>query len=298
MPRHSPSLFRVVLSVWLALGASLGWAAGRPSAETLLAKQTELQSQLRASPSGEPIHLTSTEADSRIDGDVYAEAAVPFARISTVLRSADSVCGLLFLHLNVRSCQPGTDASGATLTLGMGPKQAASDDTSYSMVYHLQVQQASPNYVWVTLTAATGPLATQDYRIVFEAAPLADNRTFLHFGYSYGYGTLAKMIMGVYLTTTGRNKIGFTVTGTGPDGHPTYVQGERGALERNVMRNYLALVAYAGVTEGTPQAQTQARLRAWFAMTERHSAQLHELDLNEYLKEKQSDLTRLAAHAP
>jgi len=73
-----------------------------------------------------------------------------------------------------------------------------------------------------------------------------------------------------------------------------FVQGERGSLERNVMRNYLALQAYTGVQAGTPQAQTDARLRAWFALTERHAAQLHELDLDEYLQEKRADLARMA----
>jgi hypothetical protein len=103
------------------------------------------------------------------------------------------------------------------------------------------------------------------------------------------------MAMGVYLATAGRTKIGFTVLGKDPDGRAQYVQGERGSLERNVMRNYLALQAYASVQTGTPQAQTEARLRAWFALTERHAAQLHELDLEQYLQEKHADLARMAA---
>jgi 4-diphosphocytidyl-2C-methyl-D-erythritol kinase len=76
------------------------------------------------------------------------------------------------------------------------------------------------------------------------------------------------------------------------------VQGERASLERNVIRNYLALLAYNGVTVGTPQAQRDARLRAWFALTERHAAQLHELDLAEYLQEKHNDLERVASRSP
>jgi hypothetical protein len=75
------------------------------------------------------------------------------------------------------------------------------------------------------------------------------------------------------------------------------VQGERGSLERNVMRNYLALQAYASVQTGTPQAQMEARMRTWFALTERYAAQLHELDLDEYLHEKQADLVRMGATA-
>ena len=57
-----------------------------------------------------------------------------------------------------------------------------------------------------------------------------------------------------------------------------------------------ALLAYSSVTTGTPQAQAQARLRAWFALTEHHAAQLHELDLADYLQEKNSDLVRPVTH--
>jgi len=39
-----------------------------------------------------------------------------------------------------------------------------------------------------------------------------------------------------------------------------------------------------------------ARLRAWFALTERYPAQLHELSLDEYLQEKHDDLAANALH--
>ena len=68
-------------------------------------------------------------------------------------------------------------------------------------------------------------------------------------------------------------------------------------MERNVMRNYLALQAYTGVAGGAPAAQMDARLRAWFALTERHPAQLHELTLEEYLAQKREDLAKKVATA-
>lgn len=264
------------------------------SAAGLLAKRVEFQSQLRAKTFDEPLYLASREAGDRMEGDVYAELAIPFTRVSTVLSSAESVCSLLFLHLNVRSCAPSTSASGETLTLSVGPKRAA----AVGAVYSMHVDVANAIYQKVTLLAAEGALSTKDYRIVFESTPIESNRTFLHFDYAYGTSTLAKLAMGAYLATAGRSKIGFTVTGTQSDGRPQYVQGERASLERNVIRNYLALLAYSGVIAGTPQAQLDARLRAWFALTERHAAQLHELDLAEYLQEKHSDLERRASRAP
>lgn len=287
-----------LMGLFLAISSQLAVAAPTTSAASLLAKRVEFQDQLQAKTFDEPLYLASREERDRVEGDVYAELAIPFTRVNTVLGSAESVCALLFLHLNIRSCAPTNSASGETLTLSVGPKRAAAAGAVYSMTYNMHVDVANATYQKVTLLAADGPLSTKDYRIVFESTPIESNRTFLHFGYAYGTGTLAKLAMGAYLATAGRSKIGFTVTGTQPDGRTQYVQGERASLERNVIRNYFALVAYSGVTAGTPQAQRDARLRAWFALTERHAAQLHELDLAEYLQQKHNDLERMASRAP
>ena len=266
-----------------------------------MGKRTELLPQLQAKTFGEPLHLISSESGGRMAADVYADMALPFARVAAVLGTAESVCGVLFLHLNVRSCQPTRGAQGDVLMLSAGPKQGATAGTVYSMAYRMRVEASRADYLRVSLVAATGPLSTSDYRIVFEATPLEGQRTFLHFAYGYNFGNLARMAMGAYLATAGRTKIGFTVVGTGKDGRPQYVQGERGSVERNVMRNYLALQAYASVsgdTTGTAPEQTEARLRAWFALTERHAAQLHELDLDQYLREKHADLARPPTATP
>ncbi len=287
------ALLCAVLAPW----GPAAWAA-TGSADALLAKRTELTAHLQAREFGEPLYLVSHDSGHRADGDVYAELALPFARVRAVLSTPQSICGVLFLHLNIRSCSPSSGGAGDLLTLSVGPKQSSSLGARYSMAYAMQVAAASPGYLHVNLAAQTGPLMTDDYRIVFEATPLDEQHTFLHFGYAYSYGTLARLAMQAYLATAGRSKIGFTVLGVGADGQPLYVQGERGALERNVIRNYLALLAYASIEAGTPQAQTEVRLRAWFALTERHAAQLHELGLDDYLQEKHLDLAAMSDHAP
>lgn len=289
-------LFVACLFVELVCWAGVCLAQTTKPAAELLARRSSLNPQARLVTAGAPIHLVSKESDNRLDGDVYAELAQPFARVSAVLRSADSVCEVLFLHLNVRSCRVSNTSAGPQLTLEAGPKRAAAGAT-YRMVYAMQVVASTDDYLSVLLSAASGPLSTSDYRIVFEVTPLDDKRTFLHFGYAYRYGVLAKTAMRLYLATAGRTKIGFTAVGNGTDGKAQFVQGERGSLERNVVRNYLALQAHASVGSGTPQAQMDARLRAWFALTERHAAQLHELELDEYLQEKRDDLARMAVPA-
>lgn len=288
----------------LLIGAVLMWwanasaavpadATPRHTAASLLAMQSEFQSQLRGQTFGEPLHLTSRDSGSRLQADVYAELGAPFGSVATLLGTPESVCGVLFLHLNVRSCAAQHGPQGDMLLLTAGPKQGAvGSATTHNIAYAMQVENTGADYLRVTLSAAKGPLSTSDYRIVFEATPLEGRRTFLHFSYGYSYGSIAKMALNLYLATAGRSKIGFSVVGTTADGKPQYVQGERGSVERNVMRNYLALQAYTSVAPGTHAAQMDARLQAWFALTERYSAQLHELTLDEYLAQKREDLAQ------
>ena len=297
MPRFlhtAPHLFFVAILMWSSFEATVATAvpADKHNAATLLAMQAEFQTQLQAKTFGEPLHLASQDTGTRLHADVYAELNAPFTAVSTLLTGPEALCDVLFLHLNVRACEAKHGPDGNVLMLTAGPKQSGSVGSSYSMAYTMQVDAVNADYLRVTLVAPDGPLSTSDYRIVFEATPLDGQRSFLHFSYGYSYGSMAKMALNLYLATAGRNKIGFSVLGKTSDGKPQYVQGERGSVERNVMRNYLALQAYTSVKSGTPAAQMDARLRAWFALTERHSAQLHELTLEEYLAQKREDLAK------
>lgn len=267
-------------------------AAPAGNAASLLARHTEFLPQIKAKALGEPLHLVSNDTGSRLQADVYADIPHGFKSLSGLLGSPDSVCGVMFLHLNVRACKATQGAQGDGLVLTAGPKQGGTGGSVYTMQYRMQVEASTADYVRVVLTAASGPLSTSDYRIVFEATPLEGTRSFLHFGYGYSYGSMAKMALGLYLSTAGRSKIGFTTVGTGADGKPKHVQGERGSIERNVIRNYLALLAYTSIPGPVGQPQMDARLRAWFALSERHAAQLHELTLDEYLTQKHEDLAQ------
>lgn len=267
-------------------------------AAALQAKRVELQPLLRAQAFGEPLHLSSREGSDQVEGDVHAEVGYAFAQVAAAFKSASAVCELLFLHLNARDCRPSSTPAGEILTLTVGPKRGQALGAWYRIDYSLRIEFATATYLRATLNAAHGPLSTRDYRIVVEAVPIDAGRSFVHLGYAYSYGFVARMAMKAYLATTGRSKIGFTVLGLDTEGQPLYVRGERAALERNVIRYYLALLAYCSVNTGTPLQQMEARLRAWFAHTERYAAQLHELDLDEYLHEKHADLARRSGSAP
>lgn len=264
--------------------------AADAAATALLDRRTALQAQLRGSPFGQPLVLASRERRDGVEGEVHAEVGHPYAQVAAVLKTGTRLCEVMLLHLNVHGCKVEPAAAGDVLVLAIGPKLAATAGTLQRMRYTMRVETATANYLRVQLLAAEGPMSTRDYRLVFEAVPVDAATTFIHLEYAYSYGAMARAAMAVYLATAGRSKVGFTLTGMDAAGRPQYVRGERGVLERNVVRYHLALLAYCSVdSSGSARERTEARQRQWFALTERYPQQLHEMELDEYLREKQRD---------
>jgi len=143
------------------------------------------------------------------------------------------------------------------------------------------------------LIADKGPIGTHDYRIVLEAAPADDGRTMIRLAYSYAYGTAGGLAMQVYLGTTGRDKVGFSLAAKDSGGPPRLVDGMRGVAERNTMRYYLAIEAFLGALATVPpSARLEKSLSDWFAAVERYPRQLHEIGREEYLDMKRKEYLR------
>lgn len=298
MSRRAVAALALAWSVGATLIAPALRAQEAATPQALQARYAALAEPLRHSAFGSPLLLTSEEAPNRVAGEVYAEIAYPIDRVESTFRSVPAICEILSLHLNVHACEPATGApEGAALLLVLGPKRALTTGATYRMTYEVTTEAITPAYLRVQLRAASGPLSTSDYRILFEAVPIAADRTFVHLSYAYQYGFVAKFAMQAYLATAGRDKIGFTVIGHEPDGRAQYVRGERAALERNVIRYYLALIARCDAVDLPVPERTETALRAWFALTERYAAQLHELDREDYLREKHNDMQRPSAKA-
>ena len=151
------------------------------------------------------------------------------------------------------------------------------------------------HYLALRLEAADGPLGTRDFRIALELTPAPAGGSFMRLSYSYRYGLAARLALQGYLATLGRDKVGFSIVGRAADGSPIYIEGLRGAVERNTLRYYLAIEAYLGALALPPAQQPESRLQAWFDATERHPLQLHELERDDYLAMKRRELARLAA---
>ena len=209
----------------------------------------------------------------------------------------DHWCDLLILHLNVKGCSAAGKPPAETLSLVVGRKFDQPLDDGYKVDFAYSMPAASGDYLRVQMAADAGPVGTRNYRLALEAVPLDDKRSFIHMSYAYAYGATARLAMQAYLATAGREKIGFSVTGKTEDGKPVYIDGVRGVVERNTMRYYLAIESYLGSLSAPPGEQQDKRLRDWFASTERHKQQMHEIDRDDYLKMKRSELQRQKAGA-
>jgi hypothetical protein len=260
--------------------------------QALRARHAALRAELAHNPFGRPVHVESSESSNEQKGAIYAIIEQPFKQVAAALRRAEQWCDVLILTANVKNCEASNGgAEGLSIFIARKPtdpvERAHRADFSYG------VPAATADYLHVALNAPEGPLGTTDYRIRLEAAPLDQNRTFLHLAYSYTLRSTARMGMNMYLASSGRDKAGFSVVGRTPEGRPVHVGGVRGVVERNTMRYYLAVEAYLGTLDVPAAERMEKRLRAFHAGLERYPQQLHELELAEYLGIKRGDAARV-----
>ena len=286
---------RMLAAAVLCVSMALAQAADQDSAGRLRAKYSELRPQLSNNQFQKPLHLDSSEAADTLTGDVYAVVDHPFATAAPALSGAGEWCEIMFLPFNTKACRVSAGEKGSILNVRIGRKHDQPVEQAHQVAFSHRIVAQTAEYLQVRLGADQGPIGTRNYRIMLEAVPVEKNRTFIHLSYSYGYGTMGRMAMQVYLGTTGKDKVGFTTAGTLADGQPQYIGGMRGVIERNSMRYYLAIEAFLGALSAPPQAQFEKRLRDWFAATERYARQLHEMEQTAYLEMKRREHQRQQA---
>lgn len=287
------------LAGWLVFlialsGAGCALAAGSEmqSAATLQAQYAVLGERLNHSPFQRALILDSSDSSGHLQGDLYALVDYPFAKVAASLSGPGQWCDVLILHLNTKYCHATVTGAGAVLTVRIGKKYPEPLADAYPVAFAYRLTSKTPNFLDIRLNADTGPLSTRDYLIQLAAIPVTGSRTFLHLTYSYAYGLTGQLAMNTYLATIGRDKVGFTLTGKQSNGLPDYIGGERGLVERNTMRYYLAIDSYLGSLAALPRDRFEKSLQSWFAATEKYPRQLHELDKTDYLNMKRSEYLR------
>ena len=284
------------LLLWALLIVTAHAWANPEAAARLQAKYLALESQLKQNQFNRPLVLTSVETPERVSGEIYAVVNHPFSAVSTGLSSPDSWCDLMSLPMNTKYCRAEAANGGAVLKVNVGRKATQRLEDAPRIEFKYLLAQTTASYLEVRLNADTGPMGTSDYKITFEAMPLAVSgasaKTFIHMSYSYSANLAARLAMQTYLATLGRNKVGFTRLDQQSNGPPRYIDGVRGVVERNTMRYYLAIDSYLDAASLPPPAALEKRLQSWFTASELYPLQLHELERSEYVAMKREEYLR------
>ena len=279
------------VNVCLALAACclLTISAAHADSDDMQSYYQALQPALSNNVFGIPVYLQSNDQNQTMQGAVYGVIDQPFADVKHALTSMQAWCDIVPQHLNVKACTFERLANQCQVSFYSGRKYYEKAEDAYQLRYRFAVTRADPSYFQTVLTADKGPMGTRDYRIEVEAIPITEQRTFLRFSYAYRYNFLTTLGMQSYLSTLGSGKIGFSVTATGAQGKPVYVDGVRGIIERNTIRYFLAIQSYLDTEQLPADKRFSARSNHWFELTERFPQQLHELGKHDYLEYKQHE---------
>ena len=262
--------------------------AQEDSAQALADRYQALRTELASNALGLPLRIESLEQEDLVQGQVYAFLEQPFDALQSRITAPQQWCGLALLHMNISACTSAQPPAQDWITFYSAGKSYATPERSYPLRFHFQTLQASADHVQLLLQAESGPFGTSDYRITVAAIPVPQG-SFLRMTYAFRSSGLSRMATQAYLSTLGRDKVGFTVLGRLPDGSPDYIRGMRAVIERNVVRYYFALQAYMESQDVAPAQQFAHASERWFALAERYPLQLHDLERAQYLDIKQRE---------
>ena len=103
---------------------------------------------------------------------------------------------------------------------------------------------------------------------------------------SYTMNTISILLGYFLMTIFGGGQVGFNVIGTDSDGNPVYVGGLRGAVERDIVCYYLAILAYMDTLKVPAERRFEKRISQWYDLTARFKIQLLEMEKEKYLTHK------------
>ncbi|MEJ7928531.1 hypothetical protein WG922_00965 [Ramlibacter sp. AN1015] len=289
-----PRLGRSALTLLACLAAACGLLlplAAQADPAALRARYEQLAPQLRNSDYGQPLHIASREDGDTLHGEVHALLEHPFERVRDALRDPTNWCDILILPFNIKYCHAVRTPDGPGLLVRIGRRYDQPLDQSYRLLFDFRGVAASQDYFEARLAAPDGPVGTRDYHIVVSAIPVSQGRSFLRLNYSYGSGFAGRLAMQAYLATAGADKVGFTREQDAGNG-AALIGGVRGAVERNVMRYYLAIDAFLDSLSAPRGERAERRIQSWFNATERYPRQLREMDRTTYVEMKRMEQER------
>jgi hypothetical protein len=279
-------LFMVATAILFSAASASAVEKPRQGEDILRDTYNRNMPKLETNSFGLPLFLESFEHDDRVHVDVYGILEYPFNNVVNVLKVPDNWCDIVSLHPNIKACTSRDLPSAELLTFYIGRKDYQTPEDARQVVYQYRNIDLQQGYLDIVLSADTGPFGTRDHRMRFEAMQLDRGRTFTHVSYAYSDSAALRLAGRVYFATLGQVKVGFTVTGTDRSGNPVYIEGPRGAIERNALRYYIAIQSYMDTLRYPEKDRFSMRISAWYDHTIRFRKQLFDLDRNDYLTVK------------
>jgi len=261
----------------------------RHGEDILLATYHRSTARLERTSFGIPLFLDSFERGDRAQVDVYGVFDYPFNSVVNVLKYPANWCDIVSLSPNVKACTYRKLPNDWLLTFYIGRKvYQPPEDTRQVMCHYRNVEQRQ-GYLDINLTAEAGPFGTKNHRMRFEALPLAGGKTFVHVSYACSESVALRLAEKAYFSTFGRDKVGFTVTGTDRNGKPVYIGGRRGAIERNTVRYYFAIQSFMDTLRYPAESRFSMRISMWYDLTSRYRKLHFDQGKKEYLANKGRD---------
>lgn len=276
----------VTAAIFFSAGSALAAVKPQQGAAMLRDIYRENRAKLTASSFGVPLFLNSFEQSSRVNVDVYGVFDFPFNSVVAALKVPSSWCDIVSLHPNVKACTYSKEPASGQLTFYIGKKVYQPPEEARQVQYQYRTVVQQKGYLDIVLTADEGPFGTEDHTMRFEALPLDGGKTFVHVSYAYNDSVALRLAEKVYFATLGRNKVGFTVTGTDKSGIPVYIGGPRGAIERNAVRYYFAIQTCITTVHSPDKTLFSTRINQWYDLTTLYKKQLLDLSKKEYLESK------------
>ncbi len=289
--RSHPRRFLLLLAFVVSFSAVTAFAAeaSRQDEDLLFEIYQGNRARLAANSFGLPLFLDSSERDGKVQVDVYGVFDSPLDSVVDALKVPANWCNIVLLHPNVKACTYKELPDAWQLAFYFGRKVYQRPEDARQVFYQFRNVAQRQRYLDIILNADEGPFGTRDHRIRFEAMTLDAERTFVHVGYAYRDSLALRLAEAVYFTTLGSGKIGFTVTGTDSSGNPVYIDGPRGAIERNAVRYYFAIQAFMKTLPYPEETRFVKRIGEWYDFTDRYRQQLFEMDKKDYLELKTTE---------
>ena len=257
--------------------------------ESLIDKYHKIEKELEKSSLTIPFYVESSVSKNASHVDIYGTIKYPFDIVKNELQLPTNWCDIVLLHSNVRASTYKKVNDIWLLTLYNVKKFQDPLKDAYQMNFEYRVIAQRIGFFAISLAAREGIFSTKDHQFRLEAIPLDEERTFIHLRYSYRYSRLGYFLMKSYFSIFGGGKIGFSVIGTDSDGNPVYVGGLRGAVESNVLRYYLTILAYMDTLKIPVEQRFEKRMSQWYDLTARYKRQLFEMEKEEFLTYKRQD---------